>query len=78
MNIKHIEEISKKILNIRKAMGYASQDEEWESEYKSTLELIGHAKRLKYECVESGGFRYECQKSGNIKITPAFSWIVKK
>lgn len=81
---KQIEEISKKIFEIRKAMGYATDTqikEGWQGEMKIVKFLIKDARKLKredYECVGCGGFTYTKSKSGDIKITPDFSWIVKR
>ena len=70
--------IAKKIHEIRCALGYATKmqrEKGWEDELKSMNYLIKDAK--KYGVVGSGGFTYTKLKSGNIKITPDFSFIIR-
>ena len=73
-----IELIAKKINKIRWALGYATKEqvkEGWEGELKSIKELIRIAQEGG-EC-SCGGFNYTKLKSGSIKITPDFSFIIK-
>lgn len=77
---KHLVAISKKMFEIRKALGYATEYQRAEGfigEYKSTKGIIKMALKDKEgEWTECGGFRYTKLKKG-VKITPSWSWVIK-
>ena len=76
---KQIEKISHIIHEIRKILGYATKEQVakgWWKEMESVEHLIKEAK--KHDIVSCGGFKYIKLKSGNIKITPDFSFIVRR
>ena len=71
--------IAKKIFEIRCALHYATKEQRekgWEDELKSMNILIKDAKKNGF--CSCGGFTYTKLKSGNIRITPDFSFIIKK
>ena len=71
--------VTKKIHEIRCALHYATKEQRekgWIDEWKSMNIFIKDAKRSGY--CSCGGFTYTKLKSGNIKITPEFSFIIKK
>lgn len=71
--------IAQKIHGIRCALGYATKEQRekgWEDEFKSMNMFIKDAK--KNGLCSCGGFTYTKLKSGNIRITPDFSFIIKK
>ena len=66
-----MDRLSKKIHKIRKAMGYATQDQikkGWEGEKRSCNSLIKMIKDGETTCVSSGGFTYKKLKNGKIVI----------
>lgn len=77
-----IEKISKKIHDIRKALGYATKEQVkkgWKEEMKSVKYLIKEAQRQKCE-IGCGGFKYiymKTKKGEYVKIAPDFSFRVR-
>ena len=72
------QNIAKKIHGIRCALNYATskqREEGWKGELRSVNSLINDAK--KHGAVSCGGFTYTKLKSGNVKITPDFSFITR-
>ena len=70
--------IAKKIHEIRCALHYATNEQRekgWEDELKFMNIFIRDAKKSGY--CSCGGFTYTKLKSGNIKITPDFSFIIR-
>jgi hypothetical protein len=71
-----IREISKKIFEIRKAMGFATKEqikEGWPGEYPTVKSMIEGTKEYKEH--GTGGFRYKLEK-GKVIIVPDFGWII--
>ena len=76
---QQIEIISKKMFEIRKAMGFATKtqiEEGWQEEMPTVKNMIDNTK--KYKEHGTGGFTYKLAKDGkSVVIIPAFGWIVK-
>ncbi len=71
--------VAKKIYEIRCALHYATKEQRekgWIDEWKSMNHFINTAKKTGF--CSCGGFIYTQLKSGNIRITPEFSFIIKK
>ena len=76
---QQIETISKRMFEIRKALGFATPTqikEGWQGELPTVKSMIDNTK--KYKEHSTGGFTYKLAKDGkSVVIIPAFGWIVK-
>jgi len=76
---KQIIRISKQVFEIRKALGYATPyqiEEGWEGELSTVKSMINRTNQ-KSSGHSTGGFTYTIMKSGSVKVSPEFNWIVK-
>ena len=73
---KKIWAISKKINIIRKALGYATKDQDIASEYKTVRRMIQIIEEGRFKNIETGGFSYTATKKG-LKIEPKFSFRIR-
>ena len=74
----NINKIAKVIHEMRCSLGYATPEQRTEGkegELKSVESFLKYARKNGF--CSCGGFNYTKLKSGNIKITPDFSFIVK-
>lgn len=77
--MKQIEKISKMIFDMRCTLGYATKQqrkEGWKQEMKTVKMMVRDAPLN--GTASTGGFIYQRLKSGSVRITPNFSWIVRK